>query len=107
MSPNEHVSVAQYVANVKNGEKAAIVSSRDSDSGGLTQPQSPQHIDGDLAEVSDLETGREAVEPCQFEPEVYSAKLYHDGQNVEYCGGEEILQDKSSAQSSTNPAVYN
>ena len=37
-SEGEPVSVAQYVSSVENGEKAAIVSGRDSDSGDLGPP---------------------------------------------------------------------
>ena len=37
-SEEEPVNVAQYVSNVKNGEKKAIVSGRDSDSGDLSPP---------------------------------------------------------------------
>ena len=37
-SVEEPVSFSQYVSNVKNGEKKAIVSGRDSDSGDLSLP---------------------------------------------------------------------
>ena len=58
-SPKEPVSLALYVSNVKNEEKKAIVSSN---SGDLSL--------GEQAEVSDLKTGQDVVEPCQFEPEL-------------------------------------
>ena len=60
------VSVARYVSNVKNGEKAIA-------SGG-------NHFEREHLEVSDLDTHLEVVEPCQFEPEVYRTMSDHSGQ---------------------------
>ena len=40
-------------------------------------------FEGKQLEVSDLETDREAVEPCQFEPEIRRAKSDRYSQNMD------------------------
>ena len=80
-SPKEPVSVAQYVSNVKKLEKKAISCTA-------------LHFEREHPEVSDLETDLEAVEACQFEPEVYRAMSDHNGQRLRQktmTGGEERL----------------
>ena len=40
--------------------------------------------------MSDLETDVEAVEPCQFESEVYHAMLFYNGQRQEYISRKSV-----------------
>ena len=77
-SQEEPISIAQYVSSFKNGEKKMIVSSINSDSGDLSLSALQRQ-----AVETDLETDREAVEPCHVEPEVHDAKSDHDGRKGE------------------------